>query len=1056
MMIAAWIHQAAYSQANYTISGKVLRKDNRPLSGAYVKIKDTHTQAATDTAGKFTLSVSTEIASLIVSYTGYITRNLTVDVSRLTELLIYLEQEQNQLDEVTISTGYQQIPKERATGSFVQIDRDLLNRRVSTDFLSRLENVTSGLSFNRDAALGNTGPNISIRGQSTIFANTQPLIVIDNFPYDGNISNINPNDIESITVLKDAAAASIWGSRAGNGVIIITSKKGKFKRPMQVSVNANTTIGQKPDLFYQPQLSSASFIEIEKTLFNKGYYQSIEKSPNHQALTPVVELLIAARDGKISTATASEQIDALKKIDVRNELSRYFYRSSINQQYSINLDGGSDNQRYFLALGYDKNNSPAKGNNYERLTLNSNTTYAWLDHKLELTAGIFINQSQSVNNNPGITGIYNSSSLTNPFYPYAALTDENGKALAVTRNYRDDFTRSAVQNGLLDWNYRPLAELDIADNTIKVNEYRLNAGLSYKLPLGLQANLLYQYNRQQTDGRNFQNVDAYYTRNLINQYTVAGALINRPIPFGGILDENNSLLVAQNLRAQLNFERSWRRHRITAIAGYEIKQASTTGKSSRLYGYDPQHASNAIVNYIGFFDRYDYPGATSQIPNRDATVEQNDHYLSYYANAAYNYFGKYTLSASIRKDESNIFGVNTNQKGVPLWSAGLSWSISDEAFYHMKWLPYLKARITYGYNGNVYKNISAYTTATYFSNAVSTQLPYATIRNPPNPELRWERVKVVNFGMDFALKGDRLSGTIEYYFKQASDLIGTMPFAPSTGITTFTGNNASVYGQGIDLTLNTKNLQGELKWLTTFLISHQTDKVINYQQAPQTLPGIGTPVAGRPINSLYSYQWAGLDPSNGDPLGYLNNAISKDYVAIMAKAANGDFIYNGPARPTTFGAIRNTFSYGNFSLSANISFRMGYFYRAASVRYAGILTGTGGHSDYELRWQKPGDEITTTIPSMPAAINLARDNFYEGASILVKKADNIRLEDINVGYNFSRANQHWLPVRSVQLYLYASNLGIIWKAEKGGIDPDYANSPYRPVKTIAIGLKASL
>ncbi len=1057
IVLSAWLNVPAFGQpGGQILKGQVLATDGTPLPGAVVRLKDAPVQAITNATGSFSIATPKFPATLIITFTGYVSRTIAAEQPRTDSLRIYLEQETNNLTEVTVSTGYQQLPRERATGSFVQVDKALLNRRVSTDIISRLENVTPGLTFNRDAALGNSGTNISIRGQSTLFANTQPLIVIDNFPYDGNINNINPNDVESITVLKDAAAASIWGSRAGNGVIVITTKKGKYKREMQVSFNANTTVGQKPDLYYQPQISPSTFIDIEKGLFEKGYYQSIEQSPNHQAVTPVVELLIAARDGKIPQAAANEQIDALRAVDVRQDLSRYFYQRAVNQQYSLSLNGGSDHQRYFVAGGYDHNQSGLTGNAYERMTLNANSTYAWFNHQLELTTGIFIGHSKNVNNNPGITGLYNSASLTNPFYPYARLAGENGEALSVVRDYRTDFTSLAISNGLLDWSYRPLEELQLADNRQGVHEYRLNGGLTYKLPFGIQANILYQYNRLQNDARNYQSPETYYTRSLINQFSSIGTPLSRPVPLGGILDRSNSLLVSQSFRGQLNYEKAWQQHRLNAIAGYEVKDAHTVGDTYRLYGYDPEYAASSKVDYVSFFNRYDYPGASSQIPNRDATAELNDRYRSYYANAGYSYLARYVLSASIRKDESNLFGVNTNQKGVPLWSAGLAWNVSEEPFYPFGWLPYLKARFTYGYNGNVYKNVSAYTTATYFSNAVSTQLPYATIRNPPNPELRWEKVKVVNLGIDFGLKGERVTGTIEYYDKKSTDLIGTTPFAPSTGITTFTGNNAAVRGKGVDVVLHTINATGKLRWQTSLLFSRQTDKVLTYNQAPAALPGIGTPVVGHPINSIYSYAWAGLDPNTGDPQGLLNNAVSKDYVGLLAAAANGGFVYNGPARPTTYGALRNTWTYGDLSLSANISYRLGYYYRAASVSYAAILSGAGGHSDYNLRWQQPGDERQTTVPSVPASIDVARDDFYQGSSVLVKKADNIRLEDVNVSYEFNKARHRWLPMRSIQLYLYANHLGILWKADKGTIDPDYSTSPYKPARTLAIGLKAEL
>src|SRR5690606_26350198 len=214
------------------------------------------------------------------------------------------------------STGYQTLPKERATGSFVQVDNELLNRRVSTNILDRLDGVTSGLVFDRRA--GNN-QNINIRGISTIFSDNLPLIVVDNFPYEGALENINPNDIESITVLKDAAAASIWGVRAGNGVIVITTKKGAKGSKRTVSFNANTTVAEKPNLFYEPQMASGSYVEIEEFLFNNGYFDAALRN-DFQSVSPVVEALYLNRQGLLGDAETADRLSGFKQTDVRNDL----------------------------------------------------------------------------------------------------------------------------------------------------------------------------------------------------------------------------------------------------------------------------------------------------------------------------------------------------------------------------------------------------------------------------------------------------------------------------------------------------------------------------------------------------------------------------------------------------------------------------------------------------------------------------------------------------------------------------------------------------------------
>ncbi|NVM66620.1 TonB-linked SusC/RagA family outer membrane protein [Mucilaginibacter sp. SG538B] len=1042
------------------IRGHVTTDAGLPLHGATVRVKGGDRSTLTDSAGNFSVSISGKV-TLEITFVGYTPSEINVLSRTGTAVNIVLNAMAAELKEVVVSTGYQSIPAERATGSFVQVDNKLLNRRVSTGVLDRLEDVTPGLLFNKGKS-ANANP-LSIRGQNTIYGNANPLIVIDNFPYDGNINNINPNDVESMTVLKDAAAASIWGSRAGNGVIVITTKKAAYKQPLRVSFNANTTVGEKPDAFYQPRMSTTDFIDMEKMLFAKGFYKNQENGYNHPALTPVVELLIAGRDGKISADDMNRQIDAFRAVDVRNQFDRYFYQKSISQQYALNLSGGSENQRFFIGGGYDHNRDNLTYNGFERYTLNASQTVSMLKRKLELTTAFYLTESNRQQGNAGTGLIGLKTGAGNTLYPYAQLADAAGNPLPIAHDHRQVFIHNAENAGLLDWSYRPLEELRSADNTLGVTDYRVNTTLSYKLTEALSASVLYQYGHTLTTGRNLQGESTYYARDLVNSYTQAGddGSLTYGIPKGGILDMTHTEVSSQSFRGQLSFNKTWRdRHAFNAIAGYELRNLHTVSDNNRAYGYDDAHATVLPVNYITPVPQYAAPGNELPVPYDDSFSDLTDRNISYYANAAYTYGYKYTLSASARRDRSNLFGVNANRQGVPLYSAGLSWNVDREDFYKMAWLPYLKLRLTYGFNGNINKTLSAYTTAQYLDgNAINTI--YAQVRNPPNPDLRWERVRVINAGVDFETAGNRISGTVEPYWKRGIDLIGDIAFAPSTGISTFRGNTANTSGKGIDLTINSRNLTGEFKWQTTLLFSHVTDEVTGYafkQDAASTL-SFGEsqvyPMQGRPFYALYGYKWAGLDPQTGDPRGYLNGQVSKNYAQIINAATADSLQFIGPARPTTYGALRNTFAYRQFSLSANISYRFGYYFRQPGIAYNAILTGQGYYAGlYSQRWQHPGDELHTNVPSLPAGLNGSRDNFYNYSAALAEKGDNIRLQDISLSYTLSKAALKSLPIRQLSIYGYANNLGILWKATKTKFDPDYSSAAYPPVKTFALGLKA--
>ena len=1043
-LVCCWCWCCGQDRA--ALTGTVLSAAGAPLAGATVALVGSTYHTRTDTTGRFRLALGAGSYRLRFSFVGYTTRELALTLPLRDPLIVRLESAVQQVEGITVSTGYQSFPKERATGSFVAVDRALLDRSVSTDVIARLRDVVPGLSFNT------VGTRISVRGQSTLFSNADPLIVVDGFPYNEPIENLNPDNVISITVLKDAAAASIWGSRAGNGVIVITTKKGAFNRPVKVSFNSSVNVGARPDLYAVPRMSTADYIGIEKRLFSQGYFDNVTDpaAEGHPALSPVVELLLAAKNGSLGAASAGQQIDALSKLDVRNDLSRYFYRNSTAQQYALSLDGGSETQRYFFSAGYDKNLDNAVGTGLDRLTLSGNNTWSLLQKKLEVSAGMNLTETTTTRDNPGSLTWNNGNTI----FPYATLADAAGNPLAVTHDYRNSFVAAAPAAGLLDWQYRPLAELRAADNRDKLTDFRLNTGITYRVIPGLNAQVLYQYDHSLATGRQLQGQDSYYTRNLINRYTQVNGdgTLARPIPLGGILDLSNGSSVNQDGRFQLNYDGGWgKKNEVTAIAGYEVQTLHVTSDANRLYGYDADHATMQQVDGVTEFPFYDDPYLGTNIPLNQAETDATDHYLSYYANAAYTYDRRLTFSGSARLDRSNLFGVNTNQKGVPLWSAGLAWELSREGFYRAAWLPYLKLRASYGYNGNINKNLSAFTTAGYFDGSdTQTRLPYARIVNPPNPELRWERIRHINLGLDFATRDQRISGTLEFYFKQGLDLIGNTTFPAATGITVFTGNAADTKGHGLDFNIETRNLAGAFKWNTSFFASYVTDKVTKYAQASNPSAYLtyanygGYPLEGRPLYAVYSYRSAGLDPQTGDPRGYLNSVPSSDYTALAAAATPQNLVYNGSSRPLVFGALRNSFAYRAWSLSVNVSYRLDYYFRRTSVFYGTDQGLSQQNGDYALRWQKPGDEQHTIVPSIPAGTNLQRDNFYAYSSALVEKGDNIRLQDMNLAYTLSGGK--------LQLYVYAANLGILWRANKTHTDPDFPNT-YPAPRTIAGGLR---
>lgn len=1048
-----------------TVRGRITNENGTPIPGTTVRVKGTEIAAISDDNGNFTLDDVPDNATLVISSIGYAPKEFTLTGSN--NISVRLAASVAHLDSVavTVSTGYQEIPKERATGSFVQISNKELNRRVSPDIIGRLEGIVPGLLFNHNTSASSQGYDINIRGHSTLFANDQPLIVVDNFPYDGGLNDINPNDVESITILKDAAAASIWGVRSGNGVIVITTKKGHLNQKLQVELNANVTIGQKPDLYYSPDfLNSSDFIDVEEKLFDLGYYNS-DISSGYQIVSPVVDILAQQRAGLISNKDAQSAIDKLRHYDLRDDLTKYFYQKSINQQYAVNFKGGGKNSSYYFSVGYDNMLSNKVGNESKRITITSQYNF-YPVRNLEISAFGSYTQALSENNNL-LSNLAPGSKTTLP--PYTKLADNKENPLPVVKDYASSYKDTVMNGQLLNWQFKPLNELKLADDHTNTNDYRFRFSVKYSFPFGLNGQIKYEQQRSVSMDRGYSSDSSYYVRNLVNRFTQVNpdGSLSYPIPIGGILDLENSTLIAHRVRGQLNFDHLWNhKHEASAIIGAEINSVVTQSNSNMIYGYNEN--TETAISQIDFSESYQtFPSGVFKVPNYSNFSKLTDHYISYFTNIAYNYKRLYTFSISGRIDKSNLFGVKTNQKAVPLYSIGGSWNLSNEQFYQIPWLPYAKFRLTYGYNGNIDKAVTAVTTTkTQQLGSYINNIPYALIVNPGNPELRWEKTRMINVGFDFAISKKNLSGTVEFYTKKGIDLFGDSPLAPSTGLATFRGNVANTKGKGIDITLDSKNISGRnFKWYSTFLFSSISDKVTKYDPkagaSSYLIFGSGNngtifPLQGKSPFAIFSYKWGGLNHETGQPQGILNGKPSMDYAAIIDNTTVDSLVYNGSSRPTIFGSLMNTFSYKQFSVSFNIIYKLHYYFLRSSIAYEALFSSWEGNKDYSKRWQKPGDERFTNVPAITYPPDPGFGNgIYTNSSALVDKGDHIRLQDIRISYDIINSYSNSNLFAGLQIYCYINNIGILWRANKDGIDPDLYGTMLPIPRTISFGINAN-
>lgn len=1047
----------SFAQTKVLFKARVMVHDSIPLANAVIATADKTIQARSGDDGYFTVYLpKSSVYQVSISHVGYTTRVITWKGDDGPPSAVYLEMQRNELDEVSISTGYQTLPKERLTGSFETIDSTLYNRQITTDVISRLDGLVPGVLFDKR---NGTSQDFHIRGQSTLAqerALNGPLIVLDNFPYQGDINNINPNDIENITFLKDAAAASIWGARAGNGVVVITTKKGQRERPTDISFIANVTFIERPNLFYQPRMSTSDFIDTEIFLFEQGAYRAnLNNTTTRPVLTPVVELLEKVRTGVMSREDAEHRIEQFRTIDVRDDYSKYLYRTAVNQQYAVALKGGSERLSYRFSGGFDRNFHNLRENEMDRLTLRSSNSLQ-LSKNLSFDLGLIYTQRNEQLNNDGEPRL---GTFISQLYPYARIADDHGNPLVVEQQYRKSYIENLQIDQLLDWTYRPLEEIYVADNTAKTRNLLFNTGLNYDLGVGFKATVKYQYESESTVGRNLYSEQLFFTRNLINRFSFwDGTQLIRNIPLGAILDHANSGMNAHSGRFQLNYDKSWKRRRdLTALVGSELREVITEYQSGRVYGYNDDLRTGGVVNWVDRHPIFDGLASTATIPNNQSFSRTNHRFISVYANAAYTYLNRYTLSASTRRDASNLFGTATNNKWKPLWSIGLKWDVSKEPFYRSEMLPVLALRTTYGHSGNVNNSVAALTTIRYSTTPSPLgRVSFATVQNPPNPDLRWENVSQLNVAMDFGLKDNVVTGSFEYYYKKSTDLISLMDADITTGFAFINRNSSSIANSGFDMQFTTRNLRGALGWKTNFFLSHNRSKLLenHYNRPVNASVSLLPPAVGFPLNSLFSHRFGGLDPANGDPLGYDGHGnSSKDYVRLLRPEKVEELVFNGSLIPQFFGAFRNDFSYKNLSVSVNITFRADYVFRRKTIWYSALLTPNAipEHGDFARRWREIGDELFTSVPSMSYPANSMRDQFYANSEATVERGDHIRIQDVNLSYALKGGHRSLFD--QLKFTLYASNLGILWKANRAGLDPDHLLNPLQ--RTLAIGFNAN-
>lgn len=1054
-----------------SIKGGVFDSNGEPLIGATIKMKNSSLGTVTDINGEFQMVVP-EGETLEFSYIGYIPKN--VKIGQQSNLRITLDENTQSLNEVVV-TGFQTLSRERASGSFESMNKKMLDKLPSSNVSNILTGQMAGVDVDKEG-------NINIRGISYISKKYRsPLVVVDGFPIESGIESINPNNIESITVLKDAAAASIWGARSANGVIVVTTKQSTGDQgSLAVSFNAFTRIGSKIDLNYaNPIADASSQLELEKYLMGQYYKfdpSSIYDPSNlthENAIFQKTEgnyLYSMLNKGYLSEKEVENRVNQLRGIDYKDDVYKYLMRNPIYQQYNLSIRGNTRKSNFNFSILYDKNLSDFVGTDNDRVVADFKNNYK-VNKRISLYASVYL--SINKNNNDGVSmgdikSLASYDRLVNPDGSYNNHSTDMNWGM---RNYMNlmPFPYSWNANLLQD-----MRDRDITSNTIQA---RLQGGVDVNIIDGLKFSTKYQYEKVRTNSSSYYGPDTYFVRNTVNTFSPIGddrvSVGASYFPKGGIRNGIGSTNTdAYNFRNQLDFKKSFNdKHEVNAIIGTELIENLYTSES-RPWEFGVSKNSNSIAtlpdtHLIGI----DYSGEKTSMPHSVIPYYsyQKRRYFSLYFNGSYTFNNKYTATFGVRTDASNIISSNPRYRYVPLWSVGFNWNAGDEAF--IKSLPFvdrLNVRGSYGLNA---QGAIGSANATTISNSVGDQYNeyniIGDIAQHGNPDLRWEKTQSFNVGIDYSLFKGLLFGKIDFYNKKGIDLLYRKSLPSTLGFgQTMNMNYAGVLNRGGEIQIGTQlNITKDFSWTSELNYSYNFNKITTLESnntLVSSSKGTQTFFKGGTVSDYYAYKYDGF--FDGVPYVIKKDGSHHPMNASqpnMTNQAAGILFNMGTTIAPHLLGWTNTFKFKDLSVIVLLTGKFGHVFSRtpvfASPNASSLINFNKELPNYvDNRWAKD-------FPGLLNVDNLSqlreRNLYVNYLSSNVDNASFIRLNNIIFDYNLMNTlrNVTWLKkVKGLNIYGEIKNVGLLWTANKWNMDPEYVEGSQKPQTMYTIGVKVNI
>ncbi|MBP8678389.1 MAG: SusC/RagA family TonB-linked outer membrane protein, partial [Bacteroidales bacterium] len=983
---------------NIRISGTVTEKGSgTPLPFVGVQVKGTTTGATTMDNGTFVLNAP-GTGTLIFTYIGY--KTLEVQIGGRAVINVELEQDALALDEV-VMVAYGTAKKSSVTGSISSVNSASIEKRPVTNALAALSGTSAGVQVNTSYGQPGSDPTIRIRGFGSVNYSSSPLIVLDGAPYNGAMSNINPADIESINILKDAASTALYGSRGSNGVVMITTKKGK-KEKLNISATVTQGLSQRGLPEYD-RIDAYQYYPIMWESLRNSLINSTRGIADASILASgttsngIVSNLgynpfrgVANGDVVKYDANFNPQLNPNASALLWGDDTDWYSpveRLGNRTEAMVSANGGSETADYYMSVGVTKDAGWLKKTNYDRISARANVNFTprkWITFGLNLNASYNNSSAANTDSNTGYANPIYFARNMGPIYPVyqhdritgSYILDDQGNKLwdlgsAVTQN-GISFGARTQNNGRHGIAEHLLNIIEFDRNTIQSRAF---AEVSFLKNFKFRVNYAFDVNN--------------YLRS-----TYENTLVGDGAPQGRSRKEQ-SLRYTWTNQQLLTYEKNFGKHDLNILAAHE----SYNNQYRELYGFRQGEiipGNTELINFTTTNDLYSY--------NDNHNVE------GWLGRASYSYDnGRYTAEASYRRDGSSKF--SQPMRWGNFWSIGGGWRIDRENFMRSQtWIDFLKLRASYGLNGND-GGISYYAWQVlynYYNNSAEPGFIQSTA--PGNPNLKWETTVQTDIGLEFNLFGNKLRGSLDWFNKESKDLIFSVPLAPSTGYVSQDRNIGNLFNRGWELDLtgviySSKNFEAALN-LNATTYRNEITKLPEENRESGIISGNFKRVEGGSIYDYWLRQWYGVNPDNGDALYIFDDAqvwadadckTLADGTKVTSNQAKAKYDWAGTSIPKVFGAITPSFKIYGFDVSVQLNYSIGgkaYDYNWAALMSTGGF-GTAKAVDILDRWTTPGQ--VTNVPRMDnsktTAFNAASTRWLVNASYLA-------IRNVNISYNF--------------------------------------------------------